>query len=264
MKSRSLPCGHGITVLSIYMFCLFFSVNALAVDATAIMQQVYNRAEGEDRTSTMVMTLENKQGRQRVRSLMSYSKNYGADRKSIMMFQAPGDVKGTMFLSWEYDDPKREDDKWLYMPAMKKDRRISGTSRNEYFMGSDFTYDDMGRRHPSKDRYTFLGEEQFLGHDCWKIEAIPIEPETYIKRVLLVGKNANLILKGEYFDKDGLEKVFEAKEVLKIDGFWTMVTSQMTNISREHKTLLQTKDMQYNKGLGDDLFTVTTLQRGRL
>lgn len=264
MQSERPTCADCIAVLSISLLCLFFTTPALAADATAIMQQVYNRAEGEDRTSTMTMTLENKQGRQRVRSLMSYSKNYGPDRKSIMMFQAPGDVKGTIFLSWEYDDPKHEDDKWLYMPAMKKDRRISGNSRNEYFMGSDFTYDDMGRRHPSKDRYTFLGEEQFMGHDCWKIEAVPIEPETYTKRVLLVGKDANLILKGEYFDKDGLEKVFEAKEVRKIDGFWTMLTSQMTNLSREHKTLLHTQDMQYNKGLDDGLFTVTTLQRGRL
>lgn len=264
MQSERSSCAYCMAAVALSLLCLFFTIPAQAADATAIMQQVYDRAEGEDRTSVMTMTLENKQGRQRVRSLMSYSKNYGPDRKSIMMFQAPGDVKGTMFLSWEYDDPKREDDKWLYMPAMKKDRRISGTSRNEYFMGSDFTYDDMGRRHPSKDRYTFLGEERFMGHDCWKIEAVPIEPETYTKRVLLVGKDARLVLKGEYFDKDGLEKVFEAKDVRKIDGFWTMVASQMTSLSREHKTLLHTQDMQYNKGLDDGLFTVATLQRGRL
>ena len=68
-----------------------------------------------------------------------------------MVFEKPADVKGTAFLSWEYDDPKKEDDKWLYMPAMKKVRRISGASKNEYFMGSDFTYDDMGDRNVEED-----------------------------------------------------------------------------------------------------------------
>jgi hypothetical protein len=261
MRFRILSSAVCSVVLSLP---LFFPAPSLAADAAAIMRQVYNRADGENRSSTMTMTLENKQGRQRVRTLESYSKNYGQDRKSIMIFQAPADVKGTMFLSWEYDDPKREDDKWLYMPAMRKDRRISGTSRNEYFMGSDFTYDDMGRRHPSKDRYTFLGEEEFEGHDCWKIEAVPVESEIYAKRILLVGKDAKLILRGEYFDKNGLLKIFEAREVRKIDGFWTTIIGQMTNVISKHKTVLHTKDMQYNRGLDDAIFTVATLQRGRL
>ena len=264
MLLRNLPHIPRAALLAVSLLYLLYPAPAPAADATAIMQAVYNRADGEDRTSTMTMTLENKQGRQRVRTLESYSKDYGQDRKSMMIFQAPADVKGTMYLSWEYDDPTREDDKWLYMPAVKKDRRISGTSRNEYFMGSDFTYDEMDRRHPSKDRYTLLGEEQFLGFACWKIEAIPLEPETYAKRILLVGKEAELILKGEYFDKDGLLKVFEAKEVRKIDNFWTMTISQMTNTAREHKTILHTKDMKYNRGLDDALFTVSTLQRGRI
>lgn len=230
----------------------------------AIMTRVYNRADGDDRHSEITMTLVNKQGRQRVRVMESFSKDYGKDRKTIMIFREPADVKGTMFLSWEYDALGRDDDKWLYMPAMKKDRRISGTSRNEYFMGSDFTYDDMDKRQPEKDEQTVLGEEEYKGHRCWKIECIPIGPELYAKRTVLVSQEALLVLKSEYFDKDGLLKVYEATDFRKQDGFWNVYTGVMTNVARDHKTILKTAFMRYNTGLEDSLFTVTTLQRGRL
>lgn len=108
---------------------------------------------------------------------ISYSVDVGRakkDRKSIMFFQYPGDVKGTGFLTWDYDDPSRDDDKWLYLPAMKKTRRISGSSaKQDYFMGSDFTYDDMGSRHVDEDTHKLLGEESIGGHKCWQLESVP-------------------------------------------------------------------------------------------
>ena len=94
-----------------------------------VMVMEDERPDGDDRTSVMKMTLVNKRGSKRVREVSSYSKDYGKDKKSVMVFDRPADVKGTAFLSWEYDDPSREDDKWLYMPAMKKVRRISGASK---------------------------------------------------------------------------------------------------------------------------------------
>ena len=122
-----------------------------------IMTLVYDRADGEDRTATITMTLVNRRGSQRVRTVQSFSKDYGPDRKSVMVFQEPADVRGTAYLAWDYEDAGREDDKWLYIPSIRKARRISGASRNEYFMGTDFTYDDMGRRAVDKDTHTLLG-----------------------------------------------------------------------------------------------------------
>ncbi|NCC94191.1 MAG: outer membrane lipoprotein-sorting protein, partial [Opitutae bacterium] len=143
------------------------------------------------------------------------------------------DVRGTVFLNWEYEQPDREDDKWLYMPALKKERRISGASKNEYFMGTDFTYDDMGDRNVDEDTHTLLGEERLRDRDCWKIEAIPVDPEDmYTRRVLWVDKEANLILQGEYYDKDGLVKVYRALDVRQENGIWTTFRSEMDNVSR--------------------------------
>ena len=118
-----------------------FPAHGQGLSGKEIMTMVDERPDGDDRKMVMNMTLINKRGRKRVKEVISYSKDYGKDKKSVMVFQSPADVKGTAFLSWEYDDPSKEDDKWLYMPAMKKVRRISGTSKNvKGDVGSVTTY----------------------------------------------------------------------------------------------------------------------------
>lgn len=230
-----------------------------------VMVMEDERPDGDDRTSVMKMTLVNKRGSKRVREVSSYSKDYGKDKKSVMVFERPADVKGTAFLSWEYDDPSREDDKWLYMPAMKKVRRISGASKNEYFMGSDFTYDDMGDRHVDEDTHTLLGEEEVDGQLCWKVESVPLDPDDmYTRKVLWVSKVAHMVLKAEYYDKDGLLKVYRVVDFGKEGGFWTVRHSEMENVIRNHKTVMEFSAMQYDTGLGDKLFRVSSIQRGRI
>ncbi len=228
-----------------------------------IMLLESNRPDGDDRHMLMTMRLVNRRNRERVRTVESFSKDFGKDRKSVMMFQQPADVRGTMFLSWEYDTPDREDDKWLYMPAMKKVRRISGSSRNEYFMGTDYTYDDMGDRNVDEDTHTLLGNEQVDGWNCWKVESVPVDPEDmYTKKVFWVDKKSHMIVKGEYYDKDGLVKTYQALDVRQQDGIWMTFRSQMDNISRQHKTIMEINKMDFNTGVSDKVFRVATIQRG--
>lgn len=240
---------------------------ALAADPDGheIMRMAYNRADGEDRTSVMTMTLVNKRGRQRVREVESYSKDYGPDRKSVMVFRSPADVRGTAYLSWDYEEIGKDDDKWLYMPALKKVRRISGSSRNEYFMGTDFTYDDMGKRNVDKDTHTLLGTEEVKGHACWKVESVPVDPgDLYTRRVQWVSTTAHMTLKAEYYDKDGLVKIYRAVEFVQQGEFWTLLRSEMDNVSREHKTIMEVTSMRYDTGLEDSMFQVSAIERGRI
>ncbi len=223
------------------------------------------RPDGDDRHMILTMRLVNRRNRERVRTVESLSKDYGKDRKSVMIFREPADVRGTMFLSWEYDQPEQEDDKWLYLPAMKKVRRISGSSKKEYFMGTDYTYDDMGDRNVDEDTHTLLGHEQVQGMDCWKVESIPIDPEDiYTRKVLWIDKKSHLIVKGEYYDKDGLVKVYRALDVRQQDGIWITFRSEMDNVSRQHKTIMAISKMELNTGVDDKVFRVATIQRGRL
>ncbi len=230
-----------------------------------IMTLVDERPDGDDRHSIMKMTLVNKRGRKRVRELESFSKDYGKDSKTVMVFRAPADVKGTAFLSWGYDDPQKEDDKWLYLPALRKVRRISGASKNEYFMGSDFTYDDMGDRNVDEDTHTLLGEDILDGHRCWKVESVPVNSEDmYARKIFWVDQQSHLVLKGEYYDKDGLLKNYRVLAFDQQDGIWAVRSSEMDNVSRNHKTLMETSSIRYDTGLKDTLFKVSTIQRGRI
>lgn len=252
-------------MFSLFMFDHPILHAAAPLDGKKIMTQVYDRPDGNDRTSIITMSLINKNGRKRVREMQSFSKDYGKDRKSVMVFKDPADVRGTAFLSWDYDEVQKEDDKWIYLPAMKKVRRISGASKNELFMGSDYTYDDMGKRSVDKDTHKLIGDDRILGHDCWKIESISKDPgDLYHKRIIWVSKAAFMVVQAEYFDKDGLVKIFKVLDIKKQGGFWTMLRSEMDNVSRHHKTVMETGSVQYDTGVRDDLFTVSTIQRGAI
>ncbi len=257
---------RGLLLFLIVVFCsLAFVAHGEELNGRQIMVLADERPDGDDRHSTMKMTLVNKRGRKRVREVENYSKDYGKDKKSVMVFQRPADVKGTAFLSWDYDEAAREDDKWLYLPAMKKVRRISGASSNEYFMGTDFTYDDMGDRNVDEDTHTLLGSEVIDGCDCWKVESIPVDKaDMYTRKVIWIDKQAHISRKVEYYDKDGLLKIFRVLDCKKQDGFWTVFKSEMDNVSRKHKTIMEIFSVKYNTGIRDSLFKVSTIQRGRI
>jgi hypothetical protein len=233
--------------------------------AREIMVAADNRPDGESRKSIMRMELINKRGSKRTRSMLSYSKDYGKDQRSIMFFQQPADVKGTGFLTWDYNDDAKDDDRWLYLPAMKKTRRISGSSaKKEYFMGSDFTYDDMGNRDVDSDTHKLLREEVINGHRCWVIESTPKDgDDLYSKKVGWIRKDNYMAMKVEYYDRqNALLKVLEVEEMKQIDGFWAATRMTMTNHQRNHKTIMYFESMAFNIPVEDNLFTVNSLEKG--
>jgi hypothetical protein len=249
------------------IICGLFVVTGLFSQHTGreIIQMVEDNPDGENRKSVMTMELINHRGASRERTILSYSMDLDKDSKSIMFFQSPADVKGTGFLSWQYDDPDRDDDKWLYLPAMKKVRRISGSSaKNENFMGSDFTYDDMGGRSLDEDEHKLLREESLNGSHCWVVESIPLEDDAvYSKTVSWIRQDALIPVKVEFYDRMGeLLKTLEASEISKEGGFWTSRKLEMTNHKRNHRTLILMEKVEYDIAMNESLFTVPSLERG--
>lgn len=230
-----------------------------------VAAKVHDRPDGDTRYCEINLTLINKNGSKRVRELKSYSKDYGKDRKTIMFFLYPGDVKGTGFLTWDYDRTDKEDDKWLYLPAMKKTRRISGSSsKTDYFMGSDFTYDDMGRRNLSEDTHTLLREETVDGHMCWVLQSVPkTTGEIYTKRISWIRQDCLIPVRVEYYDKlNKLHRLLVATDIKQIDGFWTIGKMNMKNVQTNHETALIFKNYKYNAPANDNMFTVSQLEKG--
>ena len=230
--------------------------------------KVDNRDDGNTRYSEMTLTLINKNGSKRERQIKSYAKDCGdnmKDTKQIMFFLYPGDVKGTGFLTWEYDKIGKDDDKWLYLPAMKKTRRISGSSsKTDYFMGTDFTYDDMGDRNVDEDTHKLLREETLNGQKCWVLESKPkTSGEIYTRKVSYIRQDALIAMKIEYYDKlNKLHRVLTTSDIKKVNGFWTQGKMLMKNVQTEHQTLLEFKNQKYNISVNDNLFTVSKLEKG--
>lgn len=254
---------------------LLVAVAAMCAAARAqtgreIAQKVKDRPDGDTRRSEMVMKLVNKRGSVRERKLISYSIDVGKgkeDRKSIMFFLYPGDVKGTGFLTWDYDDPSKDDDKWLYLPAMKKTRRISGSSaKQDYFMGSDFTYDDMGRRSVDEDTHKLTGEATVDGQQCWVLESTPKDKrEIYSKKTAWIRKDCLIPVKVEYYDKMGkLHRSLELSDITKVQGFWVARKMHMSNVQTGHQTILEVVDPKYDLPMQEAEFNVTTLEKGRM
>lgn len=232
-----------------------------------IMLKVEARPDGDTRKSVMTMELVNKRGSKRVRSMHSYSKDYGKDKKTIMFFQQPADVKGTGFLTWDFNEESKTDDRWLYLPAMKKTRRISGTSaKKEYFMGSDFTYDDMGNRDVEADNHKLLREETINRQAYWVIESTPIKGDgMYSKTISWIRKDNYMIYRVEYFNMQGaFLKVLDVKKIEKIEGFWVATEMVMTNHQRKHKTIIRLDSVTYNVSIDESTFTVNALEKGYL
>jgi len=230
-----------------------------------IMLKADAMPDGDTRKSVMKMELINKRGSKRVRTMLSYSKDFGKDKKTIMFFQQPADVKGTGFLTWDYSNEAKDDDRWLYLPAMKKTRRISGTSaKKEYFMGSDFTYDDMGNRSVDADTHKLLKEETLNGKLCWVIESTPKDKSSlYSKKIGWIRKDNYVAVKLEFYDKQGSKlKVLHINEVKKINGIWTSTNMTMTNHRRNHKTIIRFESISYNIPMQNSLFTVNSLEKG--
>ncbi|HMA75801.1 MAG TPA: outer membrane lipoprotein-sorting protein, partial [Candidatus Krumholzibacteriaceae bacterium] len=180
-----------------------------------IIKKVYNRPVGEDQEGLLTMTLINSRGDTRVRKIRQFLKDFGKEEKKIMFFISPADVRDTSFMNWSYDEKGRDDDQWIYLPALKRVKRISSDSKSDYFMGSDFTYDDLGDRHPYEDKHKLLREEEMGGEDCYVVESIPREEEyIYSRTVTWIIKNKWIGLKKEFYDEDG-----EHLKTLKVEQY---------------------------------------------
>ena len=242
-----------------------FGANAQNLTGREIIQKVKDRPDGDTRYGEMELTLIKKNGSSRQRKVSSWAMDEGKDTKKMMFFTYPGDVKGTGFLTWDYDQIGKEDAKWLYLPAMKKTRRISGSSsKTDYFMGTDFTYDDMGSRHIDEDKHTLLREEMKDGHKCWVVESVPVDKhEIYSRKVTWIRQDCLVAVCAEYYDKlNKLHRLLTISEINKIQDFWTICKMEMKNVQTGHSTVIEVKNTQYDVKIDKDIFTVAKLEKG--
>jgi len=172
----------------------------------------------------------------------------------MMWFLSPADVKGSSFFKIEYDD--KDDDMWIYLPALGKIRRIASSAKNGSFMGSDFTYEDMGDRKVKDYSYKILKDETFEGKECWIIESIPLAGVStdYSKIISWVWKDDHYQIKEEFYNKKGTLKKIKTAELIKIKNYWVPKKIVMNDLSVTHKTELVFDKMEVDTGLDPKIF----------
>jgi len=229
-----------------------------------VIQNVYNRPTGNDMTGNLIMTIENSRGNQRVRKIKQFVKTVKNGEKKIMYFLSPADVKNTSFMTWSYDDESKSDDQWIYLPALKKVKRISSDSKGDYFMGSDFTYDDLGDRHPMDDTHTILREEVMGGKETIVIESIPKDEEyMYSRTVTWVMKDTWIGLKKEFYDEDDdLLKILTVDAQKSFGDVIILTKVKMHNIQRNQFTIMEFSNVEIDKGIPNNKFSERMMKRG--
>lgn len=233
-----------------------------------IMTNLDQRDEGQDQVSRSVQSLINHRGQVRQRNNLYLRKNYkgknGLDTKTLIFISSPARVKGTAFMNWSYLDSAKDDDQWLYLPALRKVRRLSASEKEDSFMGTDFTYDDMGDRKVEEDNHKLIGSERIEGQDCFKVESTPKDPKyMYSKKVTWVVKGEWIPLKVDYYDRKKRHlKTLTYGGWKKIEGVWVTSRMEMANHLTKHRTLLEMPETRVNVGLDEKIFSARSLKKG--
>jgi len=242
-----------------------------AITGQEIAQKVHDRDDGDNSVSKMTMTMIDKNGKKRVRNLKTFTKDKGEDKLKLMFFLTPADVKNTAFLTYDYEDSNKDDDQWLYLPELRKVKRIASSDKSSSFMGSDFTYSDMTSRNVSDYTYKIMKEKKVGGHMTWQMLVTPksektIEETGYTKSIVFVRQDNFVIVQALNYIKIGKKlKYMMVKNLEKIDGIWTATQMQMITKKGKktlHKTIFKFSDVKYNQGLEESLFTTRTLEKG--
>jgi len=203
------------------------------------------------------------------------------DYKDVTMFTGPTSVKGLGILSWTYMEYGRDPDQWLWLPSLRKVRKISAAQGDDAFLGSDFTTEEITTRKLEDETYKLLKEEKFGGYtsgfngrayfkdaDCFVIEARPKrDPWYYSKRVVWIDKETGGGIYQEIYDATGRKYkiIFKNYEIKKVDGrdYPTQSLLEVKNLRTGHSTVIEMKDIRFDQGLKEGNFSERMLRRSK-
>ncbi len=218
-----------------------------------------------DSTSNLEMILRNKHGEQSTRVMRNKTLEVTGDGdKTLVIFDNPRDVKGTAFLSFTHK--LENDDQWLFLPALKRVKRISSSNKSGSFMGSEFAYEDITSQEVEKYTYRWLKDEAYEGKDAFLVERDPVDPNSgYTRQLVWVDKAEYIPLKIEYFDRKNspLKTLIFHDYQQYLERYWRADRMEMVNLQTGKSTVLKWKDYKFKTGLSEKDFNKNSLKRAR-
>ncbi len=255
-------------VVLLGVFALLVPALAFAGEAEdkglEIAKEADRRDEGfGDSRSNMVMILRNKRGQESKRELEIRTLEVKDDGdKSMTVFHTPRDVRGTALLTYSHGvDP---DDQWLYLPALRRVKRIASNNQSGPFMGSEFAYEDLSSQEVEKYTYKYLKDEKIDGVDCFLVEQYPVRKDSgYTRLQTWMDKDEYRVRKIDFYDRKGaLLKTLTPSDYKQYVGkHWRAQRMNMVNHQTGKSTELIWSDWKFKTGLEDDDFTRTRLQQ---
>lgn len=236
-------------------------------------REVMERYAEQDRTRdsrlTLSMMLVDAKGRERRRKLsMATRTRQDGTRMQLIRFLEPADIEGTGFLSIE--NSGREDDAWLYLPALRRVRRIAGTDKRDSFVGTDFTFEDLEPEVLDDHAYTLVREDSVDGMATWVVEAVPVdarraEASGYGRRELWITQDHALLVQARLYDREGeYVRRLTAGDPRAVPGSgkWRTYRIVMEDVREASRTRLEIEDLRIDQGVDPALFTERYLRRG--
>ena len=259
--------GGWIAAMAIVFLATGAASRAYGAEPTGaeIIAAVNGRPQARDMSAILTMTLANAQGSTRTRVLQQYQADFGTADKKMMFFLEPADVRGTAFMNWSYAQAGRPDEQWIFLPALKKIKRISSEGRGDFFMGSDFSYEDLAARQPSLDNHSLLRTETLEGSECFVVESVPKDRKTslYSKTLSWIRKDIWIGLKREYYDgKGALLKTLLIHRIGEIGGYRMILETEMKNTQTGHSTLMSFGEVKLDAGIKESIFSERSLEKG--
>ncbi len=265
-------------IISISIFATLFSgvfvlpKKVLALTGREIMEKVNARDTGDRSITEMEMILINKKGKKRVRKLKTFGLEKGKKSLSLMFFLSPADVRNTGFLTFDYDESGKDDDQWLFLPALRKTKRIAAGDKSSSFMGSDLNYSDMTSPDLDLYDYTLMKETEVKGQKVWQIKAVPktkaeAKKSGYSKSVVFIRKDNYVMIRGvRWVHKKKRNKYLDVRKLDKIDGIWVSTEMHVTTKSGKkilHKTIMKQNNIHFNQDeVNEGLFSIRRLEKG--
>lgn len=226
---------------------------ALALTGNEILKKAEQAMNApKDRTATERMKLVDHSGSVRERVMAFYQQ--GTERR-LVVFKAPAEVDGVAFLSL---GPERM---YLYLPAFRKVRRVASSAKNENFMGTDFSYEDLAETLYTRD-YTARLVEERPEHFVLELTPKPGAEVSYSRQIMWVHSQAFVPVRTEFFGRDGtLLKTLVAEEIKRVDGYWFPHRMTMETKKSGHRTVLEMEALRHDSGLKERFFTERNLKK---
>lgn len=219
----------------------------------------------KDSQAEMEMVLSNQHGETSVRQMHLKSMEQENDGdKSLNIFDSPNDVKGTAFLTFSHST--KNDEQWLYLPALKRVKRISSRNKSGSFMGSEFSFEDLTSFEVEKYTYKYIKDETVNGVDTWVVENYPKDKYSgYKRRITWIDKSEYRTQKIDFYDrKDSLLKTLTMSDYkLYVNKYWRANTLEMVNHQSGKSTVLSWKNYKFQQGLNSKEFNKNALKRAR-